>query len=436
MVYDVILGRSEKDRKIFGTKGAVFLGKQYIQMGQTASLSNPIYMDVTRSHVVLVVGKRGSGKSYSMGVMAEGMSSLPAEISDNISVIILDTMGVYWTMKYPNKRDALLLQEWNLEPQKLKIRIFTPVGYYKDYKEKGIPTDAPFSIRPSELAPEDWFLTFDITANDPIGVLIERIILSLKKEKQTFSIVDIIQEIRKDTKSEKNVRDAAENRFLATLNWGVFSEEGTPLKSLAKGGQVTVLDLSCYATMPGGWRIKTLVVGIVSMRLFIERMIARKMEEFESIRFSEHYLIEEAAEKKKMPLVWLIIDEAHEFLPLEGRTSSTDALITLLREGRQPGISLIMATQQPGKIHSDVMTQADILIGHRITAKIDTEALANLMQSYLRSSLDKELNILPRTKGAAVAVDDTNERLYSMAVRPRFTWHGGEAPSAMPEKKD
>ncbi|MBM3229996.1 hypothetical protein FJZ26_06195, partial [Candidatus Parvarchaeota archaeon] len=40
--------------------------------------------------------------SYSMGVMAEEMANLPEDVSANLSIIMLDTMGVYWTMKYPN----------------------------------------------------------------------------------------------------------------------------------------------------------------------------------------------------------------------------------------------------------------------------------------------------------------------------------------------
>ena len=52
--------------------------------------------------------------------------------------------------------------------------------------------------------------------------------------------------------------------------------------------------------------------------------------------------------KKEVPLIWLFIDEAHEFLVKEGKTAASDALIQILREGRQPGISLVMATQQPG----------------------------------------------------------------------------------------
>ena len=106
-----------------------------------------------------------------------------------------------------------------------------------------------------------------------------------------------------------------------------------------------------------------------------------------------------------------------------------------MREGRQPGISLILATQQPGKIHTDVMTQSDIVISHRLTARIDVDALATLMQSYMREGLDKQLNVLPETNGAALVFDDTNERLFPIQTRPRITWHGGSSPSAIPEKK-
>ena len=102
MPYDIIIGRSAKDRKKFGKKGAIFLGKQYVKMGQITSLSNPIFINVTTSHVIFVCGKRGSGKSYTMGVIAEGMADLEPEISQNLSIIMLDTMGIYWTMKYPN----------------------------------------------------------------------------------------------------------------------------------------------------------------------------------------------------------------------------------------------------------------------------------------------------------------------------------------------
>ena len=160
-------------------------------------------------------------------------------------------------------------------------------------------------------------------------------------------------------------------------------------------------------------------------------MLHRRKEEFKAVESAMHYFGEEAEKKKEMPLAWLVIDEAHEVLPKTGKTAATDALVTILREGRQPGISLILASQQPGKIHTDVMTQSDTVVAHRITAKLDTEALGMLMQSYMREGLVTQLDNLPRQKGAAIVFDDTNERMYPMQVRPRFTWHGGEAPMAV-----
>ena len=97
---------------------------------------------------------------------------------------------------------------------------------------------------------------------------------------------------------------------------------------------------------------------------------------------------------------------------------------------------MVLASQQPGKIHTDVMTQADIVISHRITANIDVQALGMLMQSYMREGLDKQLNILPRVTGSAIIFDDVNEKMYPIRVRPRYTWHGGAAPSAIVEKKE
>jgi len=430
VVYDIIVGRTPEDAKKLGRKGAVLLGKQYVQMGQTASLSNEIFMDVTRSHVVFVCGKRGSGKSYTLGVIAEGMAALEPEISKNLSVIILDTMGIFWTMRFPNLTEADLLKEWGIEAKGLQVAIFTPEGFFKDYKERGIPTDFPFSIRTNELSSLDWCRTFEVKLEDPIGILIDRAVEALR-EKGDFGIDDFIDFARKDELSERQERNAVINRFTAVKKWGIFSDKGTPVQNLVKGGQVTVLDLSCYAMTPGAEGLRALAIGLISQKLFVARMTARKAEEISTIERKIHYVEEELPTGIKEPIVWLLIDEAHEFLPNRGETPASDALITLLREGRQPGISLVLASQQPGKIHTDVMTQSDIVISHRITAKIDVDALGMLMQSYMREGLDKQINILPKVRGAAVIFDDVNERMHSMRVRPRQTWHGGEAPSAI-----
>jgi len=435
MPYDIIVGRGESDKKRFGDKGLVTLGKSYVKMGQYTSLSNTIFMDVARSHVVLVAGKRGSGKSYTLGTIAEEISSLPSEARKNIAPLIFDTMGIFWTMKYENEKEKELLSEWDLKPKKLPVRVFVPIGHFDDYVSRGIPVDAPFALKVSELAAEDWVLLFGLDMIHPVSVLIQRVVYSFEDEGREFDLDDLIERIKSVENVSLHDKNAAMGLFEAASTWGVFAsneDDGTEISDLLKAGETSIIDLSVYNAV-GAFNVRALVIGLVSRKLFNERMFARKSEEVEAVRQGVDYM--SYASRRKTPLVWIFIDEAHEFLPRTGKTSATDALVQLLREGRQPGISLVLATQQPGQIHKDVMTQSDIIIAHRLTAAPDMEALNSIMQTYLLDDIRKYIDDLPSLKGSAIILDDNSERIYPMRVRPRFTWHGGEAPTAVKIEK-
>lgn len=435
MAYDIILGRDESDKKKFGDKGLIFIGKGYVKMGQYTSLSNKIFMDVARSHVVLVAGKRGSGKSYTLGVITEELSNLPKDVSQNIASLIFDTMGIYWTMKFENEKDRRLLQEWNLKSKNLPVKVFVPFGHYDSYLEKGIPIDEKFALDVGELTPEDWIVTFGLGITNPVSVLIQRVIGKLS-ERGNFEISDIIYLIEQDERTPNEVKNAAIGLFEAADEWGIFAsgeEKPTEVKDLINAGTTSVLDLSVYNSV-GAFNVRALVISLVSRKVFNQRMESRKKEEIKSV--SKGMDISFVSERKDEPLVWMFIDEAHEFLPLGSKTVATDALVQLLREGRQPGISLVLATQQPGQIHRDVMTQSDIVISHRVTSQPDIEALNYIMQSYLLQGISTYMNDLPSAKGSAIVLDDNSERIYPIRIRPRFTWHGGEAPTAVGYKKE
>ncbi len=434
MPHKIIIGRNESDKKNFGEKALSFIGKGYVKMGQYTSLSNSIFMDVARSHVVLVAGKRGSGKSYSLGVIAEELSNLPKEASENIASLIFDTMGIYWTMKYKNEKDRELLREWNLKNKNLPVKIFVPTGHYEKYLQNSIPADKKFALNPAEMKAEDWMIIFNLKITDPIAVLIEKTIH--KMQSNFYSIKKIISEIKKDKTSSKETINATASLFESADTWGIFTDsknETTQISELIDAGTTSILDLSVYNSI-GPFNIRALVISLVSRKIFNQRMESRKAEEVKSIAKGLDYLSK--TEIKENPLVWIFIDEAHEFLPLHEKTPATDALVQLLREGRQPGISLVLATQQPGQIHRDVMTQSDIVISHRVTSAPDLEALNYIMQSYLLENIKKYMDDLPSLKGSAIVLDDNSERIYPIKIRPRFTWHGGEAPTAVSKEKE
>ena len=43
---------------------------------------------------------------------------------------------------------------------------------------------------------------------------------------------------------------------------------------------------------------------------------------------------------------------------------------------------------------------------------------------------------MPKTKGCAIIMDDKNERLHTMQIKPRISWHGGEDPNAIEEVEE
>jgi uncharacterized protein len=433
MPYDVIIGRNAGDKKDFGDRGLAFIGKTYVTMGNYTSLSNPIYLDIARTHVVLIAGKRGSGKSYTIGAIAEALSDLGTEESGNVASLIFDTMGIYWTMKYKNDKDSQLLKDWGLEAKNLPVKIFAPFGYFNDFKEKGISVDSEFAIKLSELDVSDWISLFGLNFTDPVSVAIEESLTNLKEKKSSFDFQNIFDEINSLKIINQDVKNAACALFRASESWKVFDEKkGTTIKDLISAGQTSVIDLSMYASL-GNFNIRALIISLVSKKLFNERMLSRKYEEVQAVQHGESYAMFNTV--REMPLVWIFIDEAHEFLPKDYKTPASDALIQILREGRQPGISLVLATQQPGKIHTDAITQSDIVLSHKVTASLDIQALNEITQSYLYSTISEKMNALPKFKGSAIILDDNSERIYPIRIRPRFTWHGGESPTAIKKQE-
>jgi hypothetical protein len=424
-VENIVVGRDRSDLQKYGESGTAYIGKHVVGAGENSHLTNPIKMDISRPHVVLVCGKRGTGKSYSAGIVAEEMALLPKEVGQNLATLMIDTMGIYWSMKSPNERARNMLKEWGLKPMGFDTQLFVPKKFVKEYESVGI-TAIPFTLPCGELTPSDWTVTFGFSPIDEYGIATERAITNVReKYGDSYSIDDIIKIVEADPRTEKKVKDALVNRFLNAKDWQLFEKTGTPVKDVFTAGRISILDVSHYMRVGGVWSIRGALVGLLCRKIFQERLMARKAEEFEVMT---------GETKRTIPMVWIMIDEAHQFIPNEGETAATEPLLTIIKEGREPGISLLMITQRPGRLHADALAQSDLILSHRLTARVDIEALRGIMQTYVLEDIQELINTLPRLKGSAIVLDDNSERLYSIQVRPRLSWHAGGSPSAIKPK--
>ena len=361
--------------------------------------------------------------SYSGGTLAEEMALLPPELSQNLSTIMVDTMGIYWSMKYPNEDQLVLLDEWGLKPKGLEkqVKTYVPFKQKAEFEEAEIPVDFGISISPHEFTAEDWTLAFNLPSTNPIGLGLQKTVNKLQDSGEKFGLNDMITRVKDDRLLDTHVKSTLENMLTIADQWGVFGEQGIKIDEIAKPGTVNVFDVSRLRATEA-WSVRNLLVAIICRKIYEHRVMARKQEEL--VRMGEIKL------EKRYPMVWLIIDEAHQFVPAEGMTVSSGPILNIVKQGRQPGISFVPMTQMPNKIHQEVISQCDMVISHRLTSKDDLQSLQAVMQNYLMEDLTKSIDSLPKWKGSAIILDDNSERMYPVQVRPRFTWHGGESAIA------
>ncbi|WP_407355014.1 ATP-binding protein [Methanolobus sp. WCC5] len=394
----------------------LYLGRY---LARDRSSGSHVSLDVNHPHAVLIAGKRGYGKSYTMGVLIEGLMLLPDDIKDDISSVVIDTMGIFWTLSRKNELQENIVKEWGLEPKDLDIDVFVPSGSLGSYEERHINVK-PLSIPISQLEGYEWCKLFGIETISPPGVLTVRTIRELRK-KTDFSFDDIIDHVMEDERSETVTKGAVENHFRDAASWGVFEETGTCLEDVVKGGSTSVIDISTIKNEA----VRSALVSSIARNIYHLRLEAR--------RSYERAMMGDKDVEKGIPMVWLFIDEAQQFLPSEGKTLASDILLNeWLKQGRQPGLSMVLATQRPSSIHPDVLSQSDTVICHRLTSQDDIRVLESVRPTYMKDNFADSIIKMGSEKGVAFIVDDNTEESHIIRMRPRLSWHGGNDPGIIP----
>ena len=383
-----------------------------LNIGKDIKSNDFSYLDDSRSRAVLVCGKRGSGKSYTMGVVVEELLD-----AGNTLVVIVDPMGIYYPMAQPNHAQERVLWDWGLNAKGAPTLVLVPGNPEKLYggrevieiiESKGVRF-RQFRINPADLSPDAWCELFDLSISDVMGIALFRAVQHLRRRhKEHFFISDIIEEIDGDSLVQDRTRQALLNRLEMAQDWDIFSTRYQEIWEIFDPQSVNIIDLSTLDPGPRGRR--NLIVNVLARDIFKRRTISRRKEELGLI--------------SELPRVWMLIDEAHQFAPSGKTTLSKEALIRWAKEGRQPGLSLVIASQQPSALDNEIISQCDVIVAQKLTNKIDIQAINALSQDYMGGELKTYIRKLSR-RGEAVLVDDEQEKVVMIQVRPRKSYHGG-----------
>ncbi|WP_435196772.1 ATP-binding protein [Natronomonas sp. EA1] len=324
---------------IGGERDAMELGTYLARDG---SRGGPVGLDIDRAHAGVVVGKRGSGKSYTLGVLAEALAA-----RRGVTPVVCD-----------------------------------PMGAFEGLAAAGLDVVRP-RVRASALDGRAWCDLLGLAPTSGAGALV----WASAGASDTLAGMHTHVE-RADAPASD--RQAAVNHLQLAADWGVFDPDGLTVEAL----HGSVLALQKLDRAPAN-----AVVRAVASALYRARL------------------------EGAGPLPWLLVDEAHGFF--EGVAGP--ALRRLFTRGRAPGVSVVAATQRPAALPDYAISQADLLVAHRLTGAADRERLARARPSYLPGSLADRL---PDGVGEALVFDDATGRAHAVRIRERRTDHGGATARA------
>ncbi len=413
----------------------IYLGKVYENTAGKNYLSSDAWLDVGYPHVIYITGTRGSGKSFDLGVLIEGISELsnPSTAQNNVQPIcsiVIDTQSQFWTLNYTpnpavkeNKEQLAELKKWNISPNSLKhCRLYIPPS-----TERITNTETIFQIRTSDVRHEEWCALIGEQIYSPQGHVLGQALEDLSGK--AYSLEDLISYVANGDNWD-NVPEVSRNAIVYKLEGyrrtGLFSAKGIDICTLLSPGQCSVFLLRDLRNED-----KALITSLIARQL--SSILGAHHKKLKVSKFFER-----KEEDDGLPnTVWMFIDEAHVVAPNGSVSPATNALIDYVKRGRDAGLSLVMATQQPSAVDDRILSQVNITFSHRLTFQNDISAAINRIPTKLLKDLKyagrdiTDFGDMLRylEAGECFLGDHNTSRAVLVSIRPRVTPHGGYNPS-------
>ncbi len=406
-----------------------YLGKVYEQSRTGSLLDFSVGLDLSFPHVIGIFGSRGSGKSYDLGVILEGVfSSSRNDVTD--AAIVFDIQDQFWTLAFkPDpelKEDAehiAGLSRWGIEPEAVSdLKVWVP-----QCSDTQVPGAEKFSLAGSQLNYADWLSLLELERFSPMGQALS-VVLEASTTRTPEALADLCD--------ADGLLSGFQQATVDGLKWRIESLESTEIIGatgisvddlLQKGGLTVVLMRNLSDAVRG------LIVGVVS-RLVSDRMGRIQQQRKVALRTKSAGLVNSEGLTRRL---WLVLDEAHVLVPADGATAATAPLIDYVKRGRDAGLSLVFATQQPSAVNSKLMSQVDLTLTHMLGFETDLSAASARMPT--RASVDYDIDsqsvsnisdiIRSLGPGECVVADSASPRIFVAKVRPRSTAHGGATPT-------
>jgi uncharacterized protein len=329
---------------------------------------------------VSVLAKTGGGKSYLLGVLIEEL------LRHHVTCVIIDPHGEYGSLRVAAEKNGRYAR-FGVESQGFARQV---QEYSPDVSLNPNAKPLTFSLRHTD--PRDLLTFMGLTnVKNFLGPL-KQVIDGVALNNADYSVADLV---RAAAGLEGAVGETLHERLEYVDQTKLLGPQGTSLNDLVKKGEATLVNLRGVAP-----DVQELVVARISTTLFDNR------------------------KKGKIPPLFLVIEEAHNFAPQQGTATCSRILKNIASEGRKFGLGLCVVTQRAARIDKSVLSQCNTQLILQVTNPLDLKAIASSIEG-LTDGMTEMIQSLP--VGVALVTGGGYHTPLFCEVRPRATRHGGES---------
>jgi hypothetical protein len=216
----------------------------------------------------------------------------------------------------------------------------------------------------------------------------------------------------------------------AISGYEVFQGVGTPISDLLKPRVITVVLVN---GLPEG--LRHVVVAVLARRIVSSRAAASAAQKdlmLTTTLSPQQRQQRESIVRGAPPKTWIVVDEAQDIIPAGRKTAATEAIIKVVKEGRNFGLSFVLTTQQPNAVDSRVLSQVETFLVHKLVSRNDIDLVVDNLKCTLACDIrDAEATISIHDLvssldvGQVLLSDTYAARCAVVNIRARVGAHGG-----------
>ncbi|HEY6238478.1 MAG TPA: ATP-binding protein [Thermoplasmata archaeon] len=352
----------------------------YVGMLRNHSLKVELDINQLVQRHVSVLAKTGGGKSYLLGVLIEEL------LRHKVTCVIIDPHGEYNSLRDPAPKNGVHAR-FGVETQGFGPRV---LEFSPDTTLNTKAQPLTFSLR--NLDPRELLVFMGLTNVKQYLAPLKALLEEAAATSPDWTVKDLV---RLAARGEGGVAEVIHERLEYVEQTKLLAPKGTSLNELVVKGTATRINLRGVAPDIG-----ELVVGRIASTLFENR------------------------KKGKIPPLFLVVEEAHNFAPQQGTAACSRILKNIASEGRKFGLGLCVVTQRAARIDKTVLSQCNTQLILQVTNPLDLKAIAQSIEG-LTEGMTEMIQSLP--VGVALVTGGGYHTPLFCEIRPRATRHGGES---------